>query len=154
MVETDQGFLHAHDVPRHAEMGQQAPEELDRPHDTVAVRQIPGGAQKSGTKLRAVMSGSESVGRDLLDWASAELGVQVNEGFGQTEANLVIGNCARIMPVKSGSLGKAVPGHIAAIVSDDGEIVKTGDVGNIAIKRPDPVFMKEYWRNPEATAKK
>ena len=118
------------------------------------LRQIPGGAKKSGTKLRAVMSGSESVGRDLLDWASAELGVQVNEGFGQTEANLVIGNCARIMPVKSGSLGKAVPGHVAAIVNDAGEIVKTGDVGNIAIRRPDPVFMKEYWRNPEATEKK
>lgn len=118
------------------------------------LRQIPGGAKKSGTKLRAVMSGSESVGRDLLDWASSELGVQVNEGFGQTEANLVIGNCARIMPVKSGSLGKAVPGHVAAIVNDAGEIVKTGDVGNIAIKRPDPVFMKEYWRNPEATEKK
>ena len=118
------------------------------------LRQIPGGAQKSGTKLRAVLSGSESVGRDLLDWASSELGVQVNEGFGQTEANLVIGNCARIMPVKSGSLGKAVPGHVAAIVNDAGEIVKTGDIGNIAIKRPDPVFMKEYWRNPEATAKK
>lgn len=118
------------------------------------LRQVPGGATKSGTRLRAVMSGSESVGRELLDWASSELGVQVNEGFGQTEANLVIGNCSRIMPVKSGSLGKAVPGHVAAIVNDAGEVLKAGEVGNIALKRPDPVFMKEYWRNPEATAKK
>ena len=118
------------------------------------LRQVPDGARKSGTKLRAVMSGSESVGRELTDWATNELGIQLNEGFGQTEANLVIGNCASIMPTKAGSLGKAVPGHIAAIVDDAGEIVPPGTIGHIAIKGPDPVMMKEYWRNPEATAKK
>lgn len=118
------------------------------------LRQVPDGANRSGTKLRAVMSGSESVGRELGEWATNELGVQINEGFGQTEANLVIGNCASIMPVKPGSLGKAVPGHVAAIVSDDGEVLRPGEIGNIAILRPDPVMMKEYWRNPEATAKK
>ena len=118
------------------------------------LRQIPDGARKSGTRLRAVMSGSESVGRDLTDWATNELGIQLNEGFGQTEANLVIGNCASIMPTKAGSLGKAVPGHIAAIVNDAGEIVPPGTTGHIAIKGPDPVMMKEYWRNPEATRKK
>ena len=118
------------------------------------LRQVPDGARKSGTKLRAVMSGSESVGRELADWAGRELGLTINEGFGQTEANLVIGNCASIMPMKPGSLGKAVPGHVAAIVGDDGEVLKPGEVGNIAIRRPDPVMMKEYWRNPDATAKK
>jgi acetyl-CoA synthetase len=118
------------------------------------MRQVRDGATRSGTKLRAVMSGSESVGRELLEWASTELGVRVNEGFGQTECNLVIGNCSSIMPVKPGSLGRAVPGHVAAIVNDAGEIGRAGETGHIAIKRPDPVMMKEYWRNPEATAKK
>ena len=118
------------------------------------LRQVPDGARKSGTKLRAVMSGSESVGKELADWAGNELGIAINEAFGQTEANLVIGNCSSLMPAKLGSLGKAVPGHVAAIVDDEGQVVSTGTVGNIAIKRPDPVMMKEYWRNPEATAKK
>ncbi len=118
------------------------------------LRQVPNGAAKSGTKLRAVMSGSESVGRELTEWATKELGTQLNEGFGQTEANLVIGNCSSIMPTKAGSLGKSVPGHIAAIVNDAGEILKPGETGHIAIKGPDPVMMKEYWRNPEATKKK
>ena len=118
------------------------------------MRQVSGGAQRSGTRLRAVMSGGESVGAELLGCGQTELGLLINEGFGQTECNLVIGNCASLMPVKPGSLGRAVPGHTAGIVDDHGNPVRTGDIGNLAIKSPDPVMMKEYWRNPEATAKK
>ena len=84
------------------------------------------------------MAGSESVGRELAEWAGTELGIAINEAFGQTEANLVIGNCSSLMPAKPGSLGKAVPGHVAAIVDDEGAVVPTGTVGNIAIRRPNP----------------
>jgi acetyl-CoA synthetase len=58
------------------------------------------------------------------------------------------------MPIKPGSIGRAVPGHIAAIVNDAGEEQPPGTTGNIAFRSPDPVMMLEYWRNPQATRDK
>ena len=110
--------------------------------------------RRHGLHLRAVASGGESVGRETLDWADRTLGVRVNEVYGQTECNLVLGNCWQVLAPKPGSLGRPMPGHVAAIVDDEGRELADGEVGQIAFRRPDPVMMLEYWRNPEATARK
>jgi len=110
--------------------------------------------QRFDLRLRAVASGGESVGRETLEWADRTLRVRVNEVYGQTECNLVLGNCWQVLAPKPGSLGRAMPGHVAAIVDDDGHELAAGEVGQIAFKRPDPVMMLAYWRNPQATAKK
>ena len=73
----------------------------------------------------------------------------VNEGYGQTELNVCIGNCASVYPMKPGSLGRALPGTIVAMLDDDGNPV-IDQVGEIAIDRHHPNTMLEYWRNPEA----
>ena len=117
------------------------------------IRQVPG-LDRFGLNLRAVASGSEPVGRELNEWANTALGVRVNEAYGQTECNMVLGNCAPVMAPKMGSLGKPLPGHIGAIVNDAGEVLAAGEAGHIAFRRPDPVMMLEYWRNPKATAEK
>ena len=108
----------------------------------------------AGVRLRVVLSGGESVGKELHEWAGEALKTTINEGFGQTECNLVLGNCASVMPVKPGSLGRAIPGHVCAIVDDQGRVLGPGEPGHIAIKRPDPVMMLEYWKNPKATTEK
>jgi len=82
------------------------------------------------------------------------LKMPINEVFGQTECNLVLGSNARVMPIKPGSIGRAVPGHVAAIVDDAGQTLPPGTTGHIAIRRPDPVMMLEYWHNAEATRDK
>jgi acetyl-CoA synthetase len=110
--------------------------------------------RRYGLKLRAVASGGESVGRETLEWASQALGVRVNEAYGQTECNLVLGNCSQVLQPKPGSLGRAMPGHVAAIVDERGQRLAPGEVGQIAFRRPDPVMMLEYWRNPQATEDK
>jgi len=110
--------------------------------------------RRHGLHLRAVASGGESVGRETLDWADRTLGVRVNEVYGQTECNLVLGNCWEVLAPKPGSLGQPMPGHTAAVVDDEGRELADGEVGQIAFRRPDPVMMLEYWRNPEATARK
>jgi acetyl-CoA synthetase len=110
--------------------------------------------RRHGVALRSVISGGESVGKETLEWARGALGIEVNEVFGQTECNIVLGNCAQVLVPKPGSLGKALPGHIAAIVDDAGEPLPAGTVGNIAFRRPDPVMLLEYWRKPEATRDK
>ncbi len=107
-----------------------------------------------GVRLRVVISGGEAVGKELHEWAGSTLKTTINEAFGQTECNLVLGNCASVMPVKPGSLGRALPGHVCAIVDDQGKELAHGEIGNIAIRAPDPVMMLEYWKNPKATKEK
>jgi acetyl-CoA synthetase len=104
--------------------------------------------------LRTVFSGGETMGEELLAWGREVLGVTISEGYGQTECNLMVGNCPSLMPVRPGSMGRAVPGHRVEIVDDTGAVLPAGAVGNIAFGAPDPVMMLEYWRRPEATRDK
>jgi acetyl-CoA synthetase len=78
----------------------------------------------------------------------------INEFYGQTEVNLVVGNCAEIMPVRRGSMGKPIPGHRVEVIDEEGSAIPPGTVGEVAILRPDPVMFLEYWGNPEATKDK
>ena len=78
------------------------------------MRQVPDPFGRHGVRLRAVMSGGESVGKELHEWGAEALRAPINEAFGQTECNLVLASSATVMPVKYGSIGRAVPGHVAA----------------------------------------
>jgi acetyl-CoA synthetase len=104
--------------------------------------------------LRTIHSGGESVGADVINWARETLGPTPNEGFGQTEATLVVGNCSALMPVKPGSMGRPVPGHAIELLDADGKPVAAGEVGNISVRRPDPVMFLRYWNNEPATREK
>ena len=118
------------------------------------MRQVPSPQTRYDYAMRSIGSGGETLGRELLDWGETAFGLTINEFYGQTEANLLVSNCAELMPVRPGSMGRAVPGHTVAIVDDEGEELPTGTTGNIAVKRPDPVMFLEYWNNPGATLKK
>jgi acetyl-CoA synthetase len=41
-----------------------------------------------------------------------------------------------------------------AVIDRDGNVLKAGEIGQIAVKRPDPVMFLEYWGRPEATRDK
>jgi acetyl-CoA synthetase len=58
------------------------------------------------------------------------------------------------MDIRPGSMGRAIPGHVVEVIDDQGNPVQEGTVGEIAVKRPDPVMFLEYWGNPEATRQK
>jgi acetyl-CoA synthetase len=110
--------------------------------------------------LQACMSAGEAVGDAVFAYCRDELGVTVNEMFGQTEINYIVGNCAKFYPAKPGSMGRAYPGHRAAVIDDAGNECAVGAVGDVAVNRydihghPDPVFFLGYWKNETATAKK
>lgn len=104
--------------------------------------------------LRTVGSGGESLGRETYDWAKDQLGITINEFYGQTECNLVLSSCGALGISKGGAIGVPVPGHEVAIVDPDGNPAKPGEPGQIAIARPDPVMFLEYWQNSQATEKK
>jgi acetyl-CoA synthetase len=111
-------------------------------------------------KLRAIMSAGEAVGDAVFNWGQTALGLTINEMFGQTEMNYIVGNSDDRWPAKPGSMGRPYPGHRVAVIDDDGKPTPPGEAGEVAIHRndihghPDPVFFLEYWKNPEATASK
>jgi len=105
-------------------------------------------------RLRSVASGGERLGDEMLDWGRGTFGATINEFYGQTEANLTVANCAGLMPLKQGSMGRALPGHTLEVVDDEGQPLPPGTPGTIAVQAPDPVFFLRYWNKPEATADK
>lgn len=113
-----------------------------------------GAPAKHGVRLRSIGSGGETLGEELLDWGREVFGVTINEFYGQTECNLVVGNCASILPVQAGSMGRPVPGHDVAVIDEAGNVCPVGTPGQIAVRRPDPVMFLEYWKNKQATAEK
>jgi acetyl-CoA synthetase len=114
-----------------------------------------GGRSDERLALRSVMSGGESLGEQMLSWGRERLGVTINEIYGQTEANLVAGGCGAAWDPRPGSMGRPYPGHEVAVLSADGDgPAAVGEIGEIAVASPDPVFFLEYWGNPLATAAK
>ena len=110
--------------------------------------------------LQAIMSAGESVGDAVFGYCEQQLGVTVNEMFGQTEINYIVGNCARLWPARPGSMGRPYPGHRIAVLDDDGNECAPGVAGDVAVHRrdihghADPVFFLGYWKNEAATRAK
>ena len=105
-------------------------------------------------QLRSIGSGGESLGAETYEWGKSVLGVTINEFYGQTECNLVLASCAAIGVSRPGLIGKPVPGHRVAVIRADGSECEAGELGQIAIRWPDPVMFLEYWGKPEATREK
>ncbi len=126
--------------------------------------------QKYRLRLRAIMSAGEAVGDAVFDYCRDQLGVIVNEMFGQTEINYLVGNCGSYVdakgrrhagwPARPGSMGRPYPGHRIAVLDDAGHECARGIAGDVAVHRrdvhgaPDPVFFLGYWKNEEATQAK
>jgi len=119
-------------------------------------------------KLQAMMSAGEAVGDAVFAYCRDHLGVVVNEMFGQTEINYVVGNCSMNgktaggigWPAKPGSMGRGYPGHRVAVIDDEGRECPVGVPGDVAVNRydvhgdPDPIFFLGYWKNDGATQAK
>ena len=111
-------------------------------------------------KLQAMMSAGEAVGDAVFDYCKTQLDVTVNEMFGQTEINYIVGNCAARWPAKPGSMGKPYPGHRVAVIDDDGKECAVGVPGDVSVNRfdihgdPDPIFFLGYWKNDASTSAK
>ena len=111
-------------------------------------------------RLRAIMSAGEAVGDAVFAWCRDALKVPVNEMFGQTEMNYIVGNSHARWPARPGSMGRPYPGHRVAVIDDHGRECARGTPGDVALHRldvhgePDPVFFLGYWNNDGATRAK
>lgn len=112
------------------------------------------GLEPKGVRLRSVMSGGELLGEEVLAWTRDKFGVTINEIYGQTEVNYIVGNCSSVWKVRPGSMGRPYPGHEVEVIDEQGNPVPDGVPGEIAVRAPDPVMFLEYWRRPDATREK
>ena len=90
--------------------------------------------------LRLTVSAGETVNPEIVRRWKALTGVELLDGYGQTETLMTVLNYP-FMPVKPGSMGKPLPGLDTAIVE-----------GQLAIRVPNPQMMLGYWNDPERTA--
>jgi acetyl-CoA synthetase len=118
------------------------------------LRSAPSPKGRHDIRLRSLGSGGESLGAETYEWGREIFGLTINEFYGQTECNLVLSSCAVIGVSKPGAIGKPVPGHDVAVIREDGMRADAGELGQIAVRRPDPVMFLEYWGRPEATRDK
>jgi acetyl-CoA synthetase len=117
-------------------------------------------------QLQAIMSAGEAVGDAVFEYCQKQLGVTVNEMFGQTEINYIVGNCSmnaavqgrpkqgtassggsavRVAtsvgavgwPARPGSMGKGYPGHRVAVIDELGQECAVGVPGDVALNRFD-----------------
>jgi acetyl-CoA synthetase len=119
------------------------------------MKAVPRPRERHDLGLRSIMSAGESVGETVFGWSREALGVTVNEMFGQTEINYIVGNSHTLWPAEPGSIGRPYPGHRVACIDDAGNEVPAGEAGDIAAwDEGDPVFFLGYWKNPAATRAK
>ena len=81
-------------------------------------------------------------------------GLEIMEGFGQTETTLVVGNLIGEKP-KLGSMGKASPQYKVDLVDPDGNPVANGETGELVIRLDDgdPIgLFKQYIDEDEKNA--
>lgn len=121
-------------------------------------------------RVRSIGSGGESLGESLLEWGRHTFStdeslkaystrrlpglVDINEFYGQTECNLVLGSCSLLHPIKPGSIGLPIPGHGIELVDDQGRPVPREQEGQIAVRMPHPVSFLRYLNAPQATLDK
>lgn len=118
------------------------------------LKAVPDIGRRFRLDLRTVGSGGESLGRETFEWGRQELGLTINEFYGQTECNLVVSSIGALGVARPGAIGRPVPGHRVAVIDEAGRRVPPGTPGQIAVMRPDPVMFLGYWQNPEATENK
>ncbi len=105
------------------------------------------------TSVRRFTTAGEALNPDLFDFWKLHTGMEIFEGFGQTESPVIVANMVGSAP-RSGSMGKPVPFANIEIRRADGGRCDPGEVGEICIEcNPRPVgIVCEYYLNPEKTA--
>ena len=107
--------------------------------------------------IKTLAAVGEPLTPEIVEWVEATFeDVPINEFYGQTELNLVVGNSSTWFETRPGSMGKPLPGYEVAVLDPEiGERLPAGEPGELAVKPNDRrVFFDEYWNRPEATAAK
>lgn len=105
------------------------------------------------SSIHHMTTAGEALNPEVFRQFEEATGLQIMEGFGQTETTLTIANLCGTTP-KIGAMGKASPQYDVDIVDLDGNPVANGEVGEIVIRTNENVpcgLYKEYYLDEEKT---
>ncbi len=106
------------------------------------------------SSVKHMTTAGEALNPEVYNQFEKLTGLQIIEGFGQTETTMVIGNLVGA-PHKVGSMGKVAPIYNVELLDPDGKPVKDGESGEICVKVSDGVpcgLFTGYYLNEEKTA--
>jgi acetyl-CoA synthetase/medium-chain acyl-CoA synthetase len=103
-------------------------------------------------RLRECVSAGEPLNPEVIRAWHEHTGLTIRDGYGQTESILLIGNYPG-NPVRPGSMGLPMPGHDLAVIGEDGRVLPSGEVGDVALRGQPPSLFREYWKDAAATAR-
>jgi long-chain acyl-CoA synthetase len=111
----------------------------------------PGFADLDFSTLKGALGGGMAVQRAVAERWLKVTGTPLVEAYGLTETSP--GACINPMDMEefNGCIGLPIPSTECAIMSDAGELLPQGEVGELVIRGPQ--VMKGYWQRPEETAK-
>ena len=106
------------------------------------------------SSVKHMTTAGEALNPEVYRQFEKATGLQIIEGFGQSESTMMIGTL-RGDSHKIGSIGKPVPVYDITLLDSDGNEVKNGEVGEICVnlKNGRPFgLLTEYYNDPEKTA--
>ncbi len=106
------------------------------------------------SSLRHVTTAGEALNPEVFEQFKAKVGLEIHEGFGQTETTLLLATFP-CMKVRTGSMGKPTPGYTVAVLDSEGNPATLGEVGEICINTQNgkPVGMFQgYYKDEKLTA--
>ncbi len=88
------------------------------------------------SSVKHMTTAGEALNPEVYRQFEKATGLQILEGFGQTESTMIIGNMTGA-PHKIGSMGKPAPIYDVCLLDSDGNPVKAGENGEIVVKVKD-----------------
>ncbi len=105
------------------------------------------------SSVRHMSTAGEALNPEVYNQFEKLTGLQIKEGFGQSETTMLIGNLIG-KPHKVGSMGKPTPIYDIDIIDENGNSVPDGEVGEIVVNVKDggPCgLFTGYYRDEEKT---
>ena len=105
------------------------------------------------SSIHHMTTAGEALNPEVFNKFKEATGLEIMEGFGQTETTLAIANLFGTTP-KVGAMGKASPQFDVDVVDADGKSLPAGEVGEIVIHTNKEIpcgLFKEYYLDPEKT---
>jgi acetyl-CoA synthetase len=99
------------------------------------------------TSLRHIVSVGEPLNPEVVKWGLKVFNHRIHDTWWMTETGSMLICNYPCLPIKPGSMGKPIPGVIAAIVDDRGNELPPYRMGNLAIKRGWPSMMHTIWNS-------
>lgn len=101
------------------------------------------------SRLRHVLSAGEPLNPEVIRWGEQILNRRIHDNWWMTETGSTICANRPDFPLRSGSMGKPLPGIHLAIVDSKGNELPPNTMGDLAILPPWPAMMRAIWGNEE-----